>query len=110
VREYLVIQEISYGGHLSDARLTKLTDALLDVENCDGAITDADVAGKLGTGDVEVQMVVTALDPAEAAVKALGAVRAAVHAAGDATPGWETAGGMMRIAPAEASERRYAQA
>jgi hypothetical protein len=110
VREYLVIQEISYGGHLSDARLTKLTDGLLDVENCDGAITDADVAGKLGTGDVEVQMIVTALDPAEAAGKALGAVRAAVHAAGDATPGWETASGMMRIAPAEASERRYAQA
>jgi hypothetical protein len=55
-------------------------------------------------------MIVKALDPAEAAAKALGAVRAAVHAVGDATPGWETAGGMMRIAPAEASERRYAQA
>jgi hypothetical protein len=76
VREYLVIHEISYGGHLSDARLTKLTDALLDVEKGDGAITDADVAGKLGTGDVEVQMIVTALDPAEAAAKALGAAHA----------------------------------
>jgi hypothetical protein len=70
VREYLVSQEISYGGQLSDARLTKLTDALLDVENCDGAITEADVAGKLGTGDMEVQMIVTALDPAEAAARA----------------------------------------
>jgi hypothetical protein len=110
VREYLVIQEISYGGQLSDARLTKLTDALLDVESCDSAIADADVAGKLSTGDVEVQMIVMARDPAEAAAKALAVVRAAVHAAGDATPGWETAGGMMRIAPAEASERRYAQA
>lgn len=110
MREYLVIQEISYGGNLSDARLTKLTDALLDVANGDDTITDADIAGTLSTGDVDVQMIVKALDPAEAAAKALGAVRAAVHAVGDATPGWETAGGMMRIAPAEASERRYAQA
>jgi hypothetical protein len=110
VREYLVIQEISYGGHLSDARLTKLTDALLDVENGDEAIMNADIAGKLSTGDVDVQMIVKARDPAEAATKALGAVRAAVHAVGDATTGWETAGGMMRIAPAEASERRFARA
>jgi len=110
VREYLVIQEISYGGHLSDARLTKLTDALLEVENCDDAIRDVDVAGKLSTGDIDVQMIVKALDPADAAAKALGAVRAAIHAVGDATPGWETAGGEMRIAPARASERRYAQA
>jgi len=80
------------------------------VENGDDTITDADIAGTLSTGDVDVQMIVKALDPAEAAAKALGAVRAAVHAVGDATPGWETAGGMMRIAPAEASERRYAQA
>jgi hypothetical protein len=66
VREYLVIQEISYGGNLSDARLTKLTDALLDVENGDDTITDADIAGTLSTGDVDVQMIVKALDPAEA--------------------------------------------
>ena len=36
-------------GDLSDTRLIKLMDALLDVQGADDAITDVDVAGTLGT-------------------------------------------------------------
>jgi hypothetical protein len=108
VTGYLVVHEITYSGDLTDEMLDALTNALLEVENSDGAITDPDLAASLTTGHVDVQMVVEAADPAVAATKALCALRTAIHAIGGATPGWETALGIMRIAPAEASERLFA--
>ncbi len=107
---YLVVQEIFSPGGLSDERLAKLMDALLDTEKADEAIVDPDLAAALSTGDLNVQMTVEASDPAEALAKAMAAVRAAIHVIGDATPGWETAQGVMRIAPASASERLFADA
>lgn len=108
---YLVIHEIAYrGDELSQDRLDKLMNALLDVENGDDGITDPDLAAALSTGEVDVQMTVEATDPAEAATKALCAVRTAIHAIGDATPGWETSHGVMRIAPIEVSDRLFAGA
>ncbi|MGH3273825.1 MAG: hypothetical protein ACRDNZ_05785 [Streptosporangiaceae bacterium] len=105
---YLVVLEIQHRDALTDERLCDLTDALLDVEDGDRQISDCDVAARLARGAVDVQMIVDADDPAEAATKALCAVRTAIHAIGDATPGWETSPGMMRIAPAEVSGRLFA--
>ena len=50
-------------------------------------------------------MIVDADDPAEAMVKALATVRAAVHAIVDAAPGWETTTAVMHVAPAHAADR-----
>jgi hypothetical protein len=50
-------------------------------------------------------MIVDAEDPAVAMVKALATLRAAIHALGDATPGWETATAVMHVAPANAADR-----
>jgi hypothetical protein len=110
VTGYLVAHEIRYVGDLTEKRLSKLMDALLDVETCDKAISDPDLAASLNTGDVDVQMTVEADDVAEAATKALCAIRTAIHAIGDATPGWETARGAMSIAPSEVSQRLLADA
>jgi hypothetical protein len=49
-----------------------------------------------------------AADPAAAGTKAICAVRAALHAIGDATPGWEAARSVMRVAPADAADRLFA--
>jgi hypothetical protein len=48
---------------------------------------------------------VDADDPAGAMVKALATLRAAIHAIGDATPGWETKTAVMHVAPANAADR-----
>jgi hypothetical protein len=110
VTGYLVIHEITCTGDLSSERLDGLMNALLDVESGDDAIAEPDLAASLKSGNVDVQMTVEAADPAEAATKALCAVRAAIHAMGDSTPGWETAHGIMRISTAEATDRLYAEA
>jgi hypothetical protein len=80
-------------------------EALLDLEEADLAIQDPDLAADISTGHVDVQMVVEADDPAAAMVKALATLRAAIHAIGGATPGWETASAVMHVAPVDAAER-----
>jgi len=63
------------------------------------------LAADLSTGCVDIRMIVDADDPAEAMVKALATVRAAVHAIVDAAPGWETTTAVMHVAPAHAADR-----
>lgn len=107
--KYLTIQEIQCVGPDScDQRLYPLMEALLDLEAVDAAITDPDLAADLSSGRVDVQMIVDADDPAVAMVKALATLRAAIHAIGDATPGWETTTAVMHVAPAHAADRLLA--
>jgi hypothetical protein len=104
--KYLTIQQIQCVGPDScEQRLDPLMEAFLDLEVVDAAITDPDLAADLGTGCVDVQMIVEADDPAAAMVKALATLRAAIHAIGDATPGWETTTAVMHVAPANAADR-----
>jgi len=110
--KYMTIQEVQCVGDLSifDARLDDLMNALLDLEENDAAIEDPDLAATLSRGTVDVQMVVEAGDPADAMVKALCFLRTAIHAIGDATPGWETQRAVMHVAPADAADRLLADA
>lgn len=104
--KYLTVQEVKcIGSTTCEPRLDPLMEALLDLEEADTAITDPDLAADVSTGCVDVQMTVEADDPAEAMVKALATLRSAIHAIGDATPGWETATAVMHVAPAEAADR-----
>jgi hypothetical protein len=84
--------------------------ALLDLEEKDPTVEDPDLAAQLVDGFVDVQMMVEAADPAEAMVKALCFLRAAIHTIGDATPGWETSNAVMHAAPADSSDRLFADA
>ncbi|HEX6519622.1 MAG TPA: hypothetical protein VF070_06335 [Streptosporangiaceae bacterium] len=105
--KYLTVQEVTYTGPGSfEPRLGPLMDALLTLEAAaDAVIEDPDLTADLSSGRVEVQMVVDAGDPAAAMVTALAALRAAIHAIGDATPGWETATAVMHVAPADAADQ-----
>jgi hypothetical protein len=95
--------EIDAAGPISEARFAALADALYDLEDGDPAVEDADLGAALTSGHATVSMTVDAADAAEAGTKALCVVRTAIHATGDATPGWETARTAMHITPAEES-------
>ena len=104
--KYLTVQQVKCIGLQSCAsRLEPLMDALLDLEEADAAVEDPDIAADFSNGHVDVQMIIDADDPAQAMVKALATLRAAIHAIGDATPGWETASAVMHVAPADAGDR-----
>jgi hypothetical protein len=104
--KYLTTQEIQCVGPDScEQRTDPLMEAFLDLEAADHAITDPDLAADLSTGCVDIPMIIDAADPAAAMVKALATLRAAIHAIGDATPGWETTTAVMHVAPAHAADR-----
>jgi hypothetical protein len=104
--KYLTVQEVRCIGLEScEPRLGPLMDALLNLEEADVTIEDPDIAADVSTGQIDVQMIIDADDPASAMVKAFAALRAAIHAIGDATPGWETSSAVMHVAPADAGDR-----
>jgi hypothetical protein len=105
--KYLTVQQVRCTGPESPcaSRLEPLMDALLDLEEADAAVEDPDIAADVSNGHVDVQMIIDADDPAQAMVKALATLRAAIHAIGDATPGWETSSAVMHVAPADAGDR-----
>ena len=109
--KYLTVQQVRCVGLQScEPRLEPLMDALLDLEEADACIEDPDIAANVSTGCVDVQMLVEADDPASAVVKAFATLRAAIHAIGDVTPGWQMASAIMHVAPADAAERLLSSA
>ncbi|MFZ0186294.1 MAG: hypothetical protein WAL72_05025 [Streptosporangiaceae bacterium] len=108
--KFYVEVELDAGRPMSENRFDALANALYDLDASDPEITDTDLGAALTEGRVTVSMAIDADDPAVAATKALCAVRAALHAIGNATPGWEAARSVMRIAPAEQSERLFTPA
>ncbi len=78
---------IVFSGPLEDfdERTDRLYEALLEMD----VVEDPDLAMSMSAGCVEVSMVVEADDYPSAAQKAVCDLRAAIHAIGDATPGWE---------------------
>ncbi len=100
--KYLTVQEITYADVPTfGSRLDALMEALLSLEADDSAIEDPDLAADVSSCRVDVEMTVQAADPAAALVKALATLRAAIHAIGGATPGWETTGAVIHAAPTE---------
>jgi hypothetical protein len=107
--KYLTVHEVQYVGSAScGPHLEPFVDGLLDLEEADTTVTDPDLAADMATGRADVQMIVDADDPAAAMVKALATLRAAIHAIGDATPGWETSTAVKHAAPADAAYRLLA--
>ena len=101
---------IDAAGRIPEGVFDALADALYDLEAGDQAIEDTDLGASLAGGHATVTMTVDAGDQAQAGTKALATVRAAIHAIGGATPGWETDRGVMRVAPADASDRLFTSA
>jgi hypothetical protein len=102
--------ELNGQGPISEKRFTMLADALYDLDGSDPDISDTDLGAALTESRATATMTVEAADPAAAGTKALCTVRAAVHAIGDFTPGWEETRTVLRVAPADASDRLFASA
>jgi hypothetical protein len=102
--------ELNANRPIGEKRFEALADALYDLDASDPAVEDTDLGAAVTEGRATVSMTVEAEDPAAAGTKALCTVRAAIHAIGDATPGWETSRSVIRVAPADASDRLYASA
>lgn len=109
--KYLTVQEVTCTDPAAfGVRLDPLMEALLRLEAADPAIEDPELAADLGTWSLDVQMTVEAEDPAAAMVKALAALRAAIHAIGGATPAWETTTAIMHVEPVGEPEEFAASA
>ena len=93
-----------------DAATSALMDALIDLENSDNHLSDADLTVNLASGVVEVQMVIEAEDLGDAANYAHCVLRTAIHATGGHTPGWETQDAMLRVGPETTSDEFLADA
>ena len=102
---YLTTQEIRYVGAAScGPHLAPLMSALLDIETADPAVSDPDITADIGSGFVDVEITVDADDPVTAMGKALGTLRAAIHAIAGTAPDWETAAAAIHVAPVDASD------
>jgi hypothetical protein len=108
--KFYVELELTAGKSIDEARFDALADALYDLDASDPAISDTDLGTSLADGHATVSMTVEAEDQGAAAAMVVCATRAAIHAIGDATPGWETHRGILRVAPADVADRLFAEA
>jgi hypothetical protein len=87
VRFYTEI-ELDALSAIEEERFDALADALANPDAADPTIDGTDLGASLADGRATVSMSVEATDQAGAAAKTVCTVRAAIHAIGDATPGW----------------------
>jgi len=73
---------------LLHAHGAKLMDALLNLETCNHDMQDPATASDADAGQITVEMLLVAHDPAELAKRALIICRTAIHAIGGRTPDW----------------------
>ncbi|MBW8807084.1 MAG: hypothetical protein JF587_25015 [Catenulisporales bacterium] len=85
--KFLAVYELVVEGDLTDfdEQTDRVLEELLDM----AGVYDPDIAVGLATGKVDVQLIVDAEDQLDAQAKSACALRAAVHATGGCTPGWE---------------------
>lgn len=76
------------GGRTRSSVLEAAFDATMEELVRLGA-TDPSVTGAVATGEMEITVTVEAASPSEAVAKADAIIRAALHAAGLATPEWD---------------------
>lgn len=65
-----------------------VADALFDLESSSETLLDADITASFGENKVSLSIVGTGANIEDASANASSAIRAAIHASGVATPGW----------------------
>lgn len=76
------------GEHFSE-----VMDHLVDLEEDNPVLHDADLSAQLATGEVQISIVVDNDVFEDAAKLGISTIRCAVHSAGGYTPGWEDTDG-----------------
>lgn len=72
-----------------DDHVDQMMRQLLTLEDCDPRIADSAVGCNTATGEVEIELTAAGSSPADAMQLAESSLRAAIHAAGGFTPGWD---------------------
>lgn len=72
-----------------EQHLDDITNALVEIEEGDPLLSDADVSATITERLAEFSITVDCADLNDAALRGLSAIRAAIHAANGHTPGWE---------------------
>jgi len=73
-----------------DIHLDQVMTALMAIEAADNRISDSDYVATVKTGFVRINSSAQANSFDEAAAIAMATIRAAIHAVGGFTPGWES--------------------
>lgn len=73
---------------LIDAHLDEVMDHLMETEEADERLSNADLSAKLATGETEISIAVDA-GADEAMAIGMAAIRSAIHAAGGYTRNWD---------------------
>lgn len=79
----------------------RLTERLLEQEECTPELRDSAVSVDRGKGHVEIEASVEADTPEDAIGIGQAAIRAALHAAGTSTPNWPTHDELVTLLPTE---------
>ena len=74
----------------------RVMSALLDIESVDPRITDSAVSLDIANKVMTIGLVVAGMDYGETVAHALSSIRAAIHAAGGATPDWDASAGELQ--------------
>jgi hypothetical protein len=110
--KYLTSQAVHAPGHPEalEAATDAVMAALADLEEADPRVNDVDLGGSYLTGHIDVRMLIDADNEGEAALYAFTTLRAAIHATGGLTPGWENATVQLVVTREDAAEDLYADA
>lgn len=93
--------KVTASGAVNDDRFDAIADALAEIEDADPAVEDADLTASLAEGWITASMVIEAGSLEDAVAKTLATMRAAIHAAGCGTAGWEEG---LAVRPADDRE------
>ncbi len=99
----LATQRVTYAGTPAELEtaMDSLMDALTALAEADNGLSDPDLAATIVGRLVDVTMTVDADDTITALNRASAALRAAIHAIGGFTPGWQTSTAVVHAEPAE---------
>ncbi len=73
-----------------ERHLDGVMDALMELEEADPCLSDADLSARVADRTAEFSITVECDEVEDAAHKGLSTIRTAIHAADGATPGWES--------------------
>ena len=82
-----------------DAHIDDVIERLLELEVADSRLSDSDIDAVLTKGLLTINVLATDITLDAASALANSAIRSAIHAAGGATPDWDTFSGSADVTP-----------
>jgi hypothetical protein len=88
IEVHLTVDSHAPSGVILD-HVDKVTEHLIELEDCTEGLLDSSIGADAFSGDVEVELTVQASSTGDAVALAMSCLRSAIHAAGGGTSGWD---------------------